>query len=146
VSLDFNWIVPNLAQGSFPRPAAEAFKIFNVIVYCAEEMQPRMKPPAGKFIFKIPLDDDIYRPVPADVGNLLHTAAKSIASYHLAGHPTLVTCAQGRNRSGLMNGLVLRYAYNMPARDVVKLIQHKRADALSNPMFEQYLLATSLRR
>lgn len=146
MSLDFNWIMPNLAQGSYPKPPAEAFQTFNVIVFCAEEMQPRFRPPAGKWIFKIPLDDDIYRPVPADVGNLLHTAAKSIASYHLAGHPTLVTCAQGRNRSGLMNGLVMRYAYNMAPRDVVALIKRKRADALCNPMFEQYLLATQLRR
>jgi hypothetical protein len=37
------------------------------------------------------------------------------------------------------------YAYRMPGRDAVKLIQSRRKDALCNPMFEQYLLTTRLR-
>lgn len=144
--LDFNWIVTNLAQGSYPKPLALGFAQFNVIAFCAEELQPRQAAPKGKLMFKIPLDDDIYRPVPPEVGAILHSAAKSIASYHLAGNPTLVTCAQGLNRSGIMNGLILMYAYRMPGREAVKLIQSRRRDALCNPMFEQYLLTTPLYR
>lgn len=143
--LDFNWIVPNLAQGSYPKPVALGFSQFNIIVFCAEELQPRTAPPRGKMMYKIPLDDDIYRPVPREVGEVLHANAKSIASHHLQGHPTLVTCAQGLNRSGIMSGLILMYAYRMPGKEAVRLIQSRRKDALCNPMFEQYLLTTRLR-
>jgi len=146
---DYHWIVPGIAQGSYPDPPQEAFRVFDVLVFCAEELQPRLQPPAGKLVFKLPLDDDIYRPIPPEVGQLLHQAAQSLASYHISGKKLLITCAQGVNRSGLMTGLTMMYSLRMPARDTIQLIRAKRTVqdsdlyALCNPMFEQYLYATS---
>jgi protein-tyrosine phosphatase len=147
--LDYHWIVPGIAQGAYPDPPKSAFQVFDVIVFCAEELQPRIKAPAGKQIFKLPLDDDIYRPIPPEIGKLLHQAAQALATYHAGGHKLLITCAQGVNRSGLMTGLTMMYSLRMPARETIKLIRSKRKSqdpdlfALCNPMFEQYLYATS---
>ena len=144
---DFHWIVPDLAQGSYPDPVKDSFDVFDVVVLCAEELQsPRTKAPSGKHIFRVPLDDDIYRPLPEDVGDVLHEVAKRLATYCAGGNKVLVTCAQGWNRSGIVNALVLMYGYQMPPKKAIDLIRKKRSsDALCNPMFEQYILTTTLR-
>lgn len=142
-SLDFHWIVPNLAQGSYPNPPQVAFDQFDVLVFTAEEHQPRIKAPKGCYLFKIPLDDDIYRPLPVEVQRILHEAAQRISAFLLQGHKVLITCHQGLNRSGILTALVLMYAHRMRAKDAIRLIRRKRdKEALCNPMFEQFLLAT----
>lgn len=147
--MDYHWIVPGIAQGSYPDPPKAAFRDFDVVVFCAEEHQPRIKPPPGKLIFKLPLDDDIYRPIPPEVHQILHQAAQSLASYHTNGKKLLITCAQGVNRSGLMTALTMAYSLRMPMRETINIIRRKRKSgdpdlyALCNPMFEQYLHATS---
>lgn len=149
---DYHWIIPGLAQGSYPDPPKSAFQTFDVVVFCAEELQPRIQPPPGKHMFKLPLDDDIYRPIPPEVSAILHQAAHSIATYLASGNKVLITCAQGVNRSGLMSALTLMYALRMSPRDAIKLIRSKRKTndpdlyALCNPMFEQYLLSTGTAR
>lgn len=149
-SNDYHWIVPGIAQGSYPDPPQDAFAEFDVLVFCAEEHQPRLTAPNGKYVFNLPLDDDIYRPLPDEVGQLLHEAAQRLASFHASGCRLLITCAQGVNRSGLMTGLTMLYAFRMPPVDIIKLIRSKRLVddpdlyALCNPMFEQYLLTTPL--
>lgn len=141
--LDFNWIVPNLAQGSYP-DVREAFKTFDIIVFCAEEKQPRTRAPKGKHIARFPLDDDPYRPLPVEVAQMAHQLARNIGSLYARGHPVLITCAQGLNRSGLITALILMYCHRMPARDAIQLIRRQRdKDALCNPMFEQFLMATT---
>jgi protein-tyrosine phosphatase len=144
--MDFNWIVPGLAQGSFPEPPESAFAHFDVVVLAAEELQaPRARAPAGCFLFRLPLDDDIYRPVPPEVGDVLHQTGYALATYLAGGQRVLTTCAQGRNRSGILSALTLMYALRMPPHDAIKLIQSKRKWALSNTMFTQWLEATNLR-
>jgi protein-tyrosine phosphatase len=143
---DFNWIVPGLAQGSYPEPPESAFDTFDVVVFAAEELQPNIQAPAGCFLFKLPMDDDIYRPVPPAVGEVLHHTARALASYLRGGHKVLTTCAQGRNRSGILSGLTMMYCFGMPADDVIKIIQRKRKYALVNTMFTQWLQATRVRR
>lgn len=152
---DFHWIVPDLAQGAFPgedsvgragRLDKSIFDTFDVLVLCAEELQPRAKAPSGKEIFKLPMDDDIYRPIPDEVQDILHEAAKRLVTYCAHGQKVLTTCAEGRNRSGIVTGLMLMYGYNMKPREAITLIRRKRPkDCLGNPMFEQFLLTTPLR-
>jgi len=142
--LDFNWIVPGLAQGSYPEPPGSAFAHFDVVVFAAEELQPKIKAPAGCYLFKLPMDDDIYRPVPAAAGQVLHQTASVLASYLAGGSRVLTTCAQGRNRSGILTALTMMYCFRMPARDVIQIIQRKRKHALTNTMFTQWLLATRI--
>lgn len=140
--LDFHWIVPNLAQGSYPDPPKSAFEHFDVVVFAAEELQPRFKAPQGCYLFKVPLDDDPYRPLPVEVQKILHEAAQRISAFLLQGHKVLITCAAGRNRSGVITALVLMYCFKMSPPDAIRLIRRKRTghDALANPMFEQFLL------
>lgn len=143
--LDFHWIVPGLAQGSYP--PKEAFQTFDVIVYCAEEKQPRFRQPPNKYLFRLPLDDDPYRPIPVEAGQLIHQCAESVSQFVVRGHPCLTSCAQGLNRSGLISALVLVRAFRMKPKDAIQIIRRKRdRDALCNPMFEQFVLNTPFAR
>lgn len=148
MALDYNWIVPQIAQGSFPSSMSEAFKHVDSIVFCAEEKQPpRMRLPPGKLALRLPFDDDIYRPIPPEASAIFHQMANRLAREVKHGRRILITCAMGLNRSGLITALTLMHAYGMPARDAIRLIRARRhRDALMNPMFEQWLLRQSPRR
>ena len=96
---DFNydWLLPGrLAQGSYPGASPSIFKAWDVVVYCAEELQPRMVVPRGKAAYHFPIDDDIYRPVPPEVSQLGWKLAGTLADHVRSGHRVLVTCAMGR--------------------------------------------------
>jgi protein-tyrosine phosphatase len=61
------------------------------------------------------------------------------------GHPTLIRCQAGYNRSGLVVGLAL-LQLGHTAEDAVALIRHKRSRyALCNGLFVDYLHAEELR-
>lgn len=140
--LDFHWVVPNIAQGSYPRPIEEAFSHADTIVFCAEELQPKgVRAPPGKRIVKLGFDDDIYRPIPPEVGRIFHAHAQHLAREATSGRKLLITCAMGLNRSGLITGLTLLYAYRMRPPEAIQLIRARRSkDALMNPIFENWLL------
>jgi protein-tyrosine phosphatase len=55
---------------------------------------------------------------------------------------TLVHCAEGHNRSGLVIGLVLRsMMYGFGGQEALDLIRSKRPGALSNSVFAQKVLS-----
>jgi hypothetical protein len=140
VGFNYSWIINGLAQGNFPGNAETAFEDFDVVMLTAEEHQPRWKTPNGKYLFKLPLDDDPYQPVPLDVGRAVVQTAHAAGSYHAAGHPLLTTCHMGHNRSGICTALVLIMFYKMDPGQAIKLIRSKRNnDCIGNPMFEQFL-------
>lgn len=149
---NFDWILPNrLAQGAFPGRTVAVFNAWDVVVYCAEELQPKFSVmPNGKYVYYMPMDDDIYRPVPPrDVQKLWPLAGK-VADHARRGHRCLVTCAMGANRSGLLMGLTLMRLNGMSGSAAVDLIKARRRsgqqEALSNPMFEQFLRASLVHR
>lgn len=143
----FDWIIAGVAQGSWPaitsKGKGEAFKIADVIVLCAEEHQAKgMQAPPGKSIIRLGFDDDIYRPIPAEVGQIFHAHAKQLGKAALGGRKVLITCAMGLNRSGLITALTLMHGFRMRPSEAIKLIRGRRSkDCLCNPMFEQWLLA-----
>jgi protein-tyrosine phosphatase len=146
VPLEFHWINPFLAQGSYPRPPEAVWGKFDALVLCAEELQPKIRIPSGKKLFRFPIDDDIYRPVPKQVGVLAHQLARQLATLLRANKKVLITCAQGVNRSGLIAALALMYAYRMSAAQAIAMLRDKRKVGggiypLMNPMFEHFLLA-----
>ena len=101
---------------------------------------PRWRSPKGKYIFRLPLDDDPYQPVPLDVGQVIVQNAMAAGSYHVAGHPLITTCHQGHNRSGICTAIILMRYYRMGAQQSIDLIRKKRNDdCVGNPMFEQFL-------
>lgn len=140
MAFEYSWIINNLAQGSFPGTAKTAFDNFDVIVLCAEEHQPKWKVPNGKYLFKMPLDDDCYQQVPLEVGRIVCEVAHAAGSYHVAGMRVLTSCHQGRNRSGITTALILMMFYGMDAKRAIDLIRSQRNDdCIGNPMFEQFL-------
>lgn len=139
-AFNYSWIINGLAQGTFPGTPETAFKDFDVVVLCAEEHQPRWRVPPGKKLYHLPLDDDGYNQVPLDVGRIVIQAAHAAGTHHVAGHPVVTTCHQGRNRSGIVTALILMLHYNMQPREAIRLVQSRRKnDALANPMFTQFL-------
>lgn len=139
----FDWIVTNVAQGSYPALRGEAFKHADVLVLCAEEHQAKgLKAPQGKHIVRLGFDDDIYRPIPPEVGRIFHEHARNLGKMALGGRKLMITCAMGLNRSGLITALTLMHGYRMRPSEAIKMIRARRSkDCLCNPMFEQWLLA-----
>lgn len=71
----------------------------------------------------------------------LHELADMLAECVQAHERVAVLCRQGRNRSGLLSGLVLN-KLGMPGRQAVARIRKKRRHALSGgggPAFAKYL-------
>lgn len=138
--------MPNrLAQGAFPGTNPALFQAFDVVVYTAEEMQPKgMKVPAGKFVYKLRLDDDIYRPIPPEVQLAVHRMGQSLAGHLRAGHRVLVTCAMGMNRSGIVTATTLMHLTGCSGSQAVDQVKARRrpnegVTPLSNPIFERWL-------
>ena len=149
---DFHWILPNrLAQGGYPGAQPSLFTKFDVVVYMAEERQPKVHAPPGKLALYAPIDDDIYRPVPLDIGHQLHLLSHQLARHVKANQRVLVTCMQGKNRSGLVVGLTLLKVFpSWTPEQAITLIRRNRRlgggdVALSNTMFEQFLRANGRR-
>lgn len=149
---DYNWIIPDrLAQGAYPGTNPGLFQAFDVVVYTADEKQPKgMKVPQGKFVYKLRLDDDIYRPIPQEVQVAVHRMGQSLAGHLRAGHKVLVTCAMGMNRSGIVTALTLMHLTGCSGSQAVDTVKSRRrandgVAPLSNPMFERWLRTSGQR-
>lgn len=143
---NYDWVVPGkLIQGGFPNPAIEAFSVIDTLVLCAEEKQPRLKPPPGKAVIRIPLDDDPYRPLPKEFAEAVRSVGAELANQIRSGRTVASTCAMGVNRSGLVSAFTLMSLYNMTGGQAIELIRRNRRapeegmTPLCNPMFEQHV-------
>jgi len=99
---DYTYLLSNrrLAQGKAPPP--DVLIPFDVIVLAAMEYQPELP---GYHVIYVPLDDG---PPPDKVTRMrIRHAAREIADRVRLGQRVLVTCWQGRNRSGVLSGLAL---------------------------------------
>lgn len=143
---DFHWIIPRLAQGSYPENWPETFQAMDVVVLCAMELQARtLKVPPGKLIIRCPQDDDIYRPVGEQSARRFFATADAVVQHVRAGRRVLVTCAAGMNRSGVVTTLSLTRLLRMPAHNAISLLRQRRPKhdglyPLANPMFERFVL------
>jgi len=124
----YSYLMPGpwLAQGSAPPPGARI--PFDVIVLAAEEYQPELP---GYEVMHVPLDDG--PPPSAQDRARIRTAAREIARKVRAGKRVLVTCWQGRNRSGVLAGLAL-VELGLPRDRAVRRIRAYR-NGLTNPYF-----------
>jgi protein-tyrosine phosphatase len=123
---------PWLAQGSAPPPGARM--PFDVVVLAAMEYQPELP---GYRVMHVPLDDSGPPPTKLDRMRIRH-AARDIADLVRLRHRVLVTCAQGRNRSGVLAGLALR-ELGLPGVEAARRIQLLR-DGLTNPHFYEMVV------
>jgi len=103
--LEAHEIVPRLWMGSRPEPGpALATMGFDVLALCAMEYQPTTEWYPGIVIGRIRLDD-----AELSAGQALQAfqLAAQLAKMIKMKKRVLVTCAQGRNRSGLITALTM---------------------------------------
>jgi protein-tyrosine phosphatase len=101
---------------------------FDVIVLAAMEYQPDIP---GYTVLKVPLDDG---PPPDHVTRMrIRRTAREIADRVRMGQRVLVTCWQGRNRSGVLAGLALVSLGVHPIQAVGRI--RRLRDGLTNPHF-----------
>lgn len=144
---DYQFIVASrVAQGAYPKPLNEHFAKFHTIVFCAEEMQPKVRglPPDRRAVY-CPMDDNFYRPVTREEIGLLMGLAKQLAVEAKEGRKVLITCAQGVNRSGLVTGMTVMHLTGCTGDQAIAEVRRLRKPrlrdimVLGNPMFEQAL-------
>lgn len=119
-------------MGAAPAPGA-ALAAFDAVVLCAAEWQPFMARPGVVYAgFR-----DTRTPEPYEWARA-EDAGQRVERLARRGRSVLVTCVAGRNRSGLVTGIALQ-RLGVPPRRAIELIQRNRPNALSNPVFVEYL-------
>ncbi len=135
----YDRVVPRLHQGSAP-PVGVRLP-FDVLVLCAQEYQPsaenyRAMGDAPLQVLRCPIDD--ANPTKQECVNVLY-AARQVASALKARKRVLVTCLQGRNRSGFVVCTALAML-GMPVEESIARVRAARGPtALSNQHFVRCL-------
>lgn len=134
--IDAHRLMPRLWQGSYPESGALLRELdFHLLVMCAYELQtPDAFPEVG--VYMCPLDDSDLSAAEARDAN---EAARRIAQMYRGGARVLVTCAAGRNRSGLVSALTIRLINGCSGQRAADLVIEKRPNALTNRSFRRYL-------
>ena len=138
-------IVNGLYQSGYPMNTM-ALKAagFDAIVLAAMELQPESRDdlavfPDGVIVYCAPIDDDYDNgPSPLEV-ETVNRAVRFVVGQLAVGKTVLVTCAMGRNRSGLINALVLTQILRISGLGAAAVVRKARANALTNPSFCRYL-------
>jgi len=138
----FDYILDNvLAQGSAPPFGAQLGPAFTTLVLCAQELIENGQGMSGAFpgvtVLEVPLDD--AKPSADEVKRAL-VAAHDISLRIRSRERMLITCAQGRNRSGLVSGLTLMQL-GMSADEAIARVKRARRNALTNHYFVRVLKA-----
>lgn len=134
-------ISPRHWQGGFPRRGDLLKRAgFDAVALCAREIQPDAVDCAilfpGLEVVHAPIDDaEISRSDVATAGQ----AVVDLLEIVLSGRRVLVTCAQGKNRSGLVSALLLVARYGLSGADAAAVIRCARPGALTNPSFSRFL-------
>jgi len=131
--MSYSWILPDrLAQGS--RPTYEDASRFDVVVLCAVEHQPsRTLFPSGVEVVHAGFDD-ARDPTREDLARAAR-AARIVARRVHEGKRVLVTCRQGRNRSGLVVATALHLLTGAPGALAADHVKARRDRALTNDAF-----------
>ena len=139
-ALDAHRIAPGLWQGAKP-PLGDAVRLagVRVLVLCAQEYQPSRNDFPGVRVIRAP-NDDADRPPSVEEMTVALDAAGVVAQYVRNGARVLVTCQQGRNRSGLVTALALHRLMRFPGRECVRMVQEARPGALTNEHFVRALV------
>ncbi len=145
--IDAHRLMARLWQGSVPLSGALLRDLgFDVVVLCAEELQTPddfsvagINPPPDLVevgVYRCPLDD--ARLTEAEASRA-HSASVALARMHREGKRILVTCAQGRNRSGLVAALTMRLLLGCTGSHAASIVRMVRPRALTNHWFRDYL-------
>ena len=69
----------------------------------------------------------------------LNKIAKKLASYILNGEIVLVHCNAGRNRSGLLNAMIIVNLIECTGSEAIEIVRNERPNALANDNFVLFL-------
>jgi len=141
--MGFKWVIPRLAQGSVP--TGPLHRDFHAVVLCAGELQdlPALGVDLGDVeVLKAPLDD--AEPTLREI-HIAYDAAREVTRRWRLGQCVLVTCHQGRNRSGLVTGLTLMML-GATDKQAIEVVRAARKNALTNRHFVQVLADAQTRR
>ncbi len=124
-----------LAQGGKPPTGSHVKRAgFDMLILCAEEYQPPAAMFSGIEVVHAPNDDPDRQPTRAELA-IASAAAGRAARWVLRGKSVLVTCQQGRNRSGLVSALALHYMTGMDGEMAALCVRARRKNALTNKWF-----------
>lgn len=112
---------------------------YKVLVLCADEYQPPRDFFRGLDDVIYAPNDDGYRPFSPLQKVIATMAAGRVADFVRQKKNVLVTCMQGRNRSGLVSALALHNLYGWSGIRCIHHVQSQRMDALTNDEFVLYL-------
>jgi hypothetical protein len=145
---------PGLWQGEWPPPGRWlADRGFSTLVLCAMEYQPpytfpdqvamfvgmrEANPWPGVEVIYAPLNDDeraqVVKP-PRETLRAALRAGRVVAARLAQKRKVLVTCWQGRNRSGLVSALGLYLHLGISGEAATRIVQTRRTKGLRNPIF-----------
>lgn len=113
---------------------------YALIILCADEFQPAAhiiaKP--GVQVVHAP-NDDSSNPLTRQQATVAIAASRVAARAFREGKKVLISCMQGRNRSGLVMALTLHRLYGMAGERCREYIRNKRPHALTNDSFNKFL-------
>lgn len=133
--LDASNIVRRLWVGGQP-PLDRDLPEFDVLVLCAEEIQPERLGFARKIV-RVPLPDATLS---TDELRRALAGGRAIAQALTSGQRVLVTCHDGWNRSALVAGLGLGLVTRFPSSQIITMMRVRRSpNALSNKHFCEVL-------
>lgn len=137
-SFDATQVGPGLFIGSRPTPGTVRAHGFGMLVLCAREIQDPDDHPQVEVVLA-PMDDSTLR---TDFPGELSTAQRArdaVLPAIRSGKRVLVTCRQGRNRSGLVCALVLRELTGWPGKMILTHLRNLRPGVLSNLVYAEYV-------
>jgi len=135
-------------QSGFPMPFIEQMKHVDVDVVslASDETQPDQEglanikrdcPHLSLILCPFKDTDD---PTKLDaIVKIARGVADKLAGHLRDGKTILSTCSAGRNRSGLISGLVLMKRYGLTGKEAVERVRLARPNALTNDVFREYL-------
>lgn len=135
-------LLKGLWIGSAPPVGELVGQQFHVLVLCAVEYQPPDERFPNVLVVRAPMTDMGARMTEDEADIAL--AAGNVVAYHVRKRQNvLVTCAQGRNRSGLVAGIAFSKLFpRLKCAQIVSSIRQVRGkDALSNTDFVDLLCA-----
>lgn len=120
---------------------------YDVIILCADEFQPEAHIIArpGVQVVHAP-NDDSENPLTRQQACIAISASRTAAKAFREGKKVLVSCMQGRNRSGLVMALTLHRLYGMAGERCRGYIRAKRPHALTNASFNRFLDSIQARK
>ena len=127
IPIDAHQIAHHLWMGAAP-PLGSTLSAhgFDVLVLCAAEHQPSSAWFFGVDVRRVPLHDDGETPFTPAHAFQAYQAASHLSKIIKMGGKVLVTCWEGRNRSGLVTALALTQLTGCSGLDACRAVRFRR--------------------